>query len=158
MHAQEGLFHMRSRWRDVFGHVSSSDEYRAALAQSGSTPAEMYEDFIETHADTYHAQRKTLKTIVGALAGIFNVEEKTTYEQFVTALRSFDAGTVDGLSSSAMRAYFDELIAPLRPDADDDERHGHKRKKHKKEKRAKRARDEEAGGADGEKRARPDDE
>jgi len=118
----EGAFHVRSHWRDVSKVLAGTQEYQGALQQSGSTPAELFEDFIEQLNEQYQAHRKTLKAIMAALHGNFTVTLETKFDAFEAALRGADTDTLEGVPQSSLIAFLEELQDKLARDQVEEER------------------------------------
>jgi len=128
---QEGVFNARTRWRDVEKLLSECPEYAAALEQPGSTVSEMYEDYVEQLNEQWQAQRKTLKALMTALHGTFSVTLETSAEDFESALRGADDGTLADVPQSAISAYFEELRDRLLKEKSDEERRVERAKRQK---------------------------
>ena len=117
-----------ARWRDVVGIVKETPEYRGAREQSGSTPLELFEDFLDQLEETARAQRRTVRAVHAAAAAGPHADALAaagTFEQFERALRlggsaGNDGETLEGVPQSALREFHEELLEKARRAAEDD--------------------------------------
>ena len=63
---RDGVLGPRARWRVVVEGLVGTSEYKGAIEQSGSTPAELFEDVLEQINDEYAAHRKAVKPVLAA--------------------------------------------------------------------------------------------
>ena len=120
---REGTLSPKSRWEDILPHVKLTDEYRGAAEQSGSTPAELFEDVVEAVDAEYSAHRRRIKASLGSCG--FEIEISTTLEQLDAALRAADEeeGAIPSISGGgsgaaqqpqwAVRFYLQEMVERL---------------------------------------------
>jgi hypothetical protein len=80
----DGRLGPRTKWKDVLPDLLQTDEYRGAAAQSGSTPAELFEDVVESLNAEYTAHRKRIRACLAAAS--YEVVESTTSEQMDAAI------------------------------------------------------------------------
>jgi len=59
-----GRITYRTQWADVADSLAEAEGYRAALAQPGGTPLELFEDFVDQLAQTFAAQAKAVRVVL----------------------------------------------------------------------------------------------
>jgi pre-mRNA-processing factor 40 len=110
----EGLITPRSRWRDVVGELSVTSEYRGAVEQPGSTPAELFEDVVETLNDEYAAHRRRIRACVHAGAG-FAFTAETSLDALERALHADPSAA--GVPQWAAQEFLREQLERIARDA-----------------------------------------
>ena len=94
----EGLIGPRTKWRDVLEELKPTDEYVGAVSQSGSTPAELFEDVLESINQEYSAHRRRVKAALSAAK--FEIGLTTTGEELAAAIASVEP-QADGANGAA---------------------------------------------------------
>ena len=110
---REGRLLPRTRWKDLVNVLLPTPEYRFAAEQSGSTPAELFEDVLETICEEYERHRRSLTRIGGN--GGFEIDVSTTLAQLEAAI---DVAYTRGESgvrppSWAVRTYLEDHLERL---------------------------------------------
>lgn len=108
-----GALSLRSEWRDVMGGLMATDAYRGCCEQQGSTPAELFEDFVEQLSETFGAQRKAVRAALGAAADGAAPTEQTTTAEFEAVVRAADAQGLAAVPASAVAMVLEELQMEL---------------------------------------------
>uniref|UniRef100_A0A7S3AQX9 FF domain-containing protein n=1 Tax=Haptolina ericina TaxID=156174 RepID=A0A7S3AQX9_9EUKA len=126
---QEGAFHSKSRWKDVVDLLLPSSEYKAACEQSGSTPAELFEDFIEQLEEQAQAHRRVLRNAVSDHK--IKLTAESSIADFEAAVRASDGSgaILDGIPQSAIKAYYDELQEKIQREKVEEDRRSERRKR-----------------------------
>jgi len=116
----EGLIPLAARWRDVAAELEAAEEHGLAAGQPGSTPQELFDDFMEQARETYSGHRRLLRGVSGAPP----VTAATTADEFAAAIASAaDAGSeVASLPRASLAAYVAELKEKAREEAAEMER------------------------------------
>lgn len=117
-----GALTLRSEWRDVMGALMATDAYRGCCEQQGSTPAELFEDFVEQLNETYGAQRKAVRAALGAAADGAAPTEQTTAAEFEAVVRAADAQGLAAVPASAVAMVLEELQLELADKRQEEER------------------------------------
>ena len=103
-----GKLNARSEWKDVQPGLASTPEYKAATQQTGSTPAELFDDFRSQLLEAYAAQRRVLKAAVGEHESCVPTEA-TTLADFEAALFALGRVELTQLPQEALATYLEEL-------------------------------------------------
>merc|ERR1712194_940115 len=82
---KEGELKLTSVWKDFAKTATKEDRYLAMIGMSGSTPHELFDDFLEELNDKYKDDRAKIKKFAKA-AGVV-VTSNSTYEEFHEKLK-----------------------------------------------------------------------
>ena len=87
LHCQGKLTSL-SLWMDLFEDIKKENAFDNMLGQPGSTPLDLFKFYIEDIKDRFPDEKKMLKDMMKDHN--LTVETNTTFEQFVTSLKSDD--------------------------------------------------------------------
>ncbi|KAL3926167.1 MAG: hypothetical protein SGPRY_003424 [Prymnesium sp.] len=113
---EDGTIHFKSKWKDVIDVLTPTDAYHAAVeqAESGSTPAELFADFVDQLEEQWQARRRIIKPLAPG------VTEATTLEEFEAAIRTADeSNALDGIPAHAIRTVSVRLAAAKEKEDED---------------------------------------
>ncbi len=121
----DGALSPLSRWRDVVDELRPTPEYRFAREQSGSTPAELFEDVIESLNDEYAPHRKRLRSLLAEASDAsppLAISLATTADELAASLAPLDADGLRAMPKYALPTFLAEQHERLRRDLADEER------------------------------------
>ena len=72
---EAGRITHRTKWAEVSERLAETEGYRAAVAQPGGTPLELFEDFVDQLAQTYAAQAKAVRAVLAAAPQLAPTEQ-----------------------------------------------------------------------------------
>lgn len=84
------LFTIKTKWNRYVVQIKSDPRYVNLVGQQGSTPKELFEDFINTEKENFRRQKGTLKTIIKVCSHeiIIDGENKLEQQNDLSGLRS----------------------------------------------------------------------
>jgi len=121
----DGKITASTTWREVAKKVVDDERYLKMVGQSGSTPHDLFDDFLDDLAEKYKQDRAQIKKWAKAKGLV--VTSSSTYEWFVDELR--DEEGYDSISSEHKRQVFDSLISKAREQDEDMEKNAKKNRK-----------------------------
>jgi len=85
---KEGAFDVKTRWKEYRKEIKSDPVYSTMIGQSGSTPSELFGDFIEDLEVRFNKDEKVLRDIMEDIS--FQVTIDTTFDQLQDAISSHE--------------------------------------------------------------------
>lgn len=124
-HADLGKLSLSSNWRDFVQLIQSDDRYIAMIGLPGSTPHDLFEDFLEELDSRYKDDRAKIKKWAKARSVV--VSSTSTYIWFTEQLKGEDGYLqVPELHRTMV---FDSLVAKAREQEEDAEKNAKKNRK-----------------------------
>ncbi|KAL1529291.1 hypothetical protein AB1Y20_000245 [Prymnesium parvum] len=119
---EEGKINFKTKWKDVVETLTPTDAYRAAVEQPGSTPAELFADFIDQLEQQWQSRRRIMKPLAPT------VTETSPFDEFETQIRAADeTNALEGIPVDAIKAYWQELQTAAVKEKEEDERRTERR-------------------------------
>ena len=63
-HFRQGLFNIKTKWNKYVVLIKNEQRYMNLLGQPGSTPKELFDEFIQLEKENFKRQKATLKQII----------------------------------------------------------------------------------------------
>jgi len=76
----QGQFNIKTKWNKFVVQVKDDPRYQNMLGQLGSTPRELFEEFIASEKEIFKQQKGTLKQIIKT--GTIELRSSMTFEEF----------------------------------------------------------------------------
>jgi len=84
---KQGLFNIKTKWNKFVSMIKDDPKYTNLLGQSGSTPQQLFEDFILREKENFKRQKGTLKQIIKS--GSLNLSSKMSFAEFEAAFGKY---------------------------------------------------------------------
>ncbi|KAL6062821.1 Pre-mRNA-processing protein 40A [Balamuthia mandrillaris] len=97
-----GEFNLKTRWKDFRSTIKDMDVYTNMIGQSGSTPHELYFDFIESLQEQYEQDKKVLKELLKEMD--LKVTPEVRAEHLMTQI-----DIPSSLKQTNVKIFFEEL-------------------------------------------------
>merc|ERR1719183_2698535 len=116
---------MATSWRDFAKHVTDDSRYIKMIGMSGSTPHDIFDDFIDELGEKYKADRAQIKKWAKAKGLV--VTSTSSYDWFKGELKSEDGFAA--MAEENKRMVFDSLIGKAKEQDADVEKNAKKNRK-----------------------------
>jgi len=121
----DGKITASNTWREVAKRVVDDERYLKMVGQTGSTPHDLFDDFLDELAEKYKQDRAQIKKWAKAKGLV--VTSTATYDWFLDELR--DEEGFGSVSAEHKRQVFDSLIGKAREQDEDMEKNAKKNRK-----------------------------
>jgi len=123
--SSQGKITMSTLWQDLVPSFEKEPRYLDLLGASGSTPHDLFDDFVEEIGDKYKEGRAKLKKIAKAKGLV--VTSTLTYEGFHDELKD-EEGFLD-IPEEYRKEVFDSLVTKAKEQDEDNEKNAKKNRK-----------------------------
>eukprot|EP00933_Yihiella_yeosuensis_P015794 TRINITY_DN13658_c0_g4_i1.p1 TRINITY_DN13658_c0_g4~~TRINITY_DN13658_c0_g4_i1.p1 ORF type:complete len:555 (-),score=204.64 TRINITY_DN13658_c0_g4_i1:162-1826(-) len=123
--AEKGKIKADTRWGDFAKHVVDDDKYITLITQPGSTPHDLFDDYIDNLNAGYKEDRANIKKLLKKKGSV--ITPSSTYEWFEKELKDEDG--FKNLPEEHRKAAFESLVEKAREAEEDAERNAKKNRK-----------------------------
>jgi len=122
---EKGKIKSSTMWEDIVGKVTEDDRYEGLIASAGSSPHDLFDDFIEELEEKYKEDRAKIKKWAKAKGCV--ITSSSTYESFHDLLKD-EEGYLQ-VPEEHRISTFDSLISKAKEQDEDAEKNAKKNRK-----------------------------